>query len=73
MQQQNDSLVIDRDGRHGFLDVAGTPEQIKRNGQFHVRLENGSGISSPQTKLWRRRLVVIFFRKASMNLVRRNG
>jgi uncharacterized protein (TIGR02271 family) len=51
MQQQNDSLVIDRNGRRGLLDVAGTPEQVKRNGQFLVRLENGTGVLVPASEI----------------------
>jgi len=51
MQQQNDSLVIDRNGRRGLLDVAGTPEQVKRNGQFLVRLENGTNVLVPASEI----------------------
>jgi uncharacterized protein (TIGR02271 family) len=51
MQQQNDSLVIDGNGMRGLLDVAGTPEQIKRNGQFLVHLENGTGVFVPANEI----------------------
>jgi uncharacterized protein (TIGR02271 family) len=51
MQQQNDSLVIDRNGRRGLLEVAGTPEQVKRNGQFIVRLENGTSVLVPASEI----------------------
>lgn len=51
MQQQHDSLVIDRNGVRGLLDVAGTPEQIKRNGQLLVRLENGAEILVPANEI----------------------
>lgn len=51
MQQQNDSLIIDRNGRRALLDVAGTPEQIKRNGQFLVRLENGTSVFVPANEI----------------------
>jgi hypothetical protein len=49
--QQNDSLIIDRDGKRGLLDAAGTPEQAKRNGQFLVRLENGATLFVPASEV----------------------
>lgn len=51
MQQQNDSLIIDRNGKRGLLDAAGTPEQVKRNGQFLVHLENGPTILVPASEV----------------------